>query len=163
MRQPDVSADRVGGLAGRHVLVTGGSGFIGRHVVAELIADGAEVRVIDLRPHPDPKVDIVLGDLADPDVLGEGLAGGCDAVVHLAAVTSVLRSVQQPELTYQTNVAATHGLLDGARKAGVTALAFASTNAVTGPMEEPAITERPTHRPLTPYGATKAAAEVMMP
>jgi UDP-glucose 4-epimerase len=131
-------------------------------MVAELAADGAHVRVIDLKPHPDPEVEIVQGDLADPDVLSAALDGGFDAVVHLAAVTSVLRSIEQPELTYRTNVAATHGLLEGARKAGVSALAFASTNAVTGPMEASAITERATLKPLTPYGATKAAAEMLM-
>jgi UDP-glucose 4-epimerase len=131
-------------------------------MVAELTADGAHVRVIDLKPHPDPSVEIVQGDLADADVVAEALRGGFDAVVHLAAVTSVLRSIEQPELTYRTNVQATHGLLEGARKAGVKALAFASTNAVTGPMEAPAITEKATLKPLTPYGATKAAGEMLM-
>ena len=88
--------------------------------------------------------------------------GGFDSVVHLAAVTSVLRSLQQPELTYRTNVAGTALVLEGARKAGVSSLAFASTNAVTGPMEAPAITEAATLRPLTPYGSTKAAGEMLM-
>ena len=157
-----MSAVTSSGLSGRRVLVTGGSGFIGRHMVAELTADGAEVRVIDLKAHPDPTVDLVQGDLADADVLAEALRGGIDAVVHLAAVTSVLRSIEQPELTYRTNVQATHGLLEGARKAGVKALAFASTNAVTGPMDAPAITEQATLKPLTPYGATKAAGEMLM-
>jgi UDP-glucose 4-epimerase len=156
------AAAEAAALDGRRVLVTGGSGFIGRHMVAGLAAAGAHVRVVDLQPHPDPAVELVQGDLADPDVLAAALAGGFDAVVHLAAVTSVLRSLEHPELTYRTNVAATHGLLEGARKAGVKALAFASTNAVTGPMEAPAITEAATLKPLTPYGATKAAAEMLM-
>jgi UDP-glucose 4-epimerase len=150
------------GLAGRRILVTGGSGFIGRHVVAELAADGAQIRVVDLKPHPDPDVEIVLGDLADPDVVEASLEGGVDGVVHLAAVTSVLRSLEHPDATYRTNVHATHGLLEGARQAGATALVFASTNAVTGPMEQPAINERATLKPLTPYGATKAAGEMLM-
>ncbi len=59
-------------------------------------------------------------------------------------------------------MAGTHHVLEGARAAGVKALVFASTNAVTGPMEEPAITERAALRPLTPYGATKAAGEMLM-
>jgi UDP-glucose 4-epimerase len=152
----------VGGLDGRRILVTGGSGFVGRRVVAELAGDGALVRVLDLQPHPDPAVEIVLGDLADQEVLRSALEGGVDAVVHLAAVTSVLRSLEHPQLTFRTNVAATAALLEAARAAGATALAFASTNAVTGPMEAPAITETATLRPLTPYGATKAAAEMLM-
>ncbi len=149
-------------LRGRRILVTGGSGFIGRHVVADLLGVGAHVRVVDLQPHPDPEVEMVRGDIADPAVLDASLEGGFDAVVHLAAVTSVLRSLEHPELTYRTNVAATAALLEAARSAGVTALAFASTNAVTGPMEAPAITESATLRPLTPYGSTKAAAEMLM-
>jgi UDP-glucose 4-epimerase len=144
------------------VLVTGGSGFIGRHVVSTLTAAGAHVRVVDLQAHPDPEVDIVRGDISDPEVIEAAFDGGFDGVVHLAAVTSVLRSVQRPELTYQTNVAGTHRVLEGARAAGVRALVFASTNAVTGPMLDPAITERSSLRPLTPYGATKAAGEMMM-
>lgn len=157
-----MSASTSEGLSGQRVLVTGGSGFIGRHMVAELAAAGAHVRVVDLEPHPDPDVEIVQGDLAAPEVLEASLDGGLHAVVHLAAVTSVLRSLEQPELTYRTNVAATVGLLEAARKAGVKSLAFASTNAVTGPMDGPAITEAATLAPLTPYGATKAAGEMLM-
>ncbi len=151
-----------GGLHGRRVVVTGGSGFIGRHVVAELQSAGARVRVVDLAPHPNPAVDIVLGDIADRQVLERTLDGGCDAIVHLAAVTSVLRSLEHPELTYHTNVEGTALLLEAARSADVQALAFASTNAVTGPMKAAAITEDATLEPLTPYGATKAAAEMLM-
>jgi UDP-glucose 4-epimerase len=149
-------------LAGRRVLVTGGSGFIGRHVVSELTADGAQVRVIDLQPHADPSVDIVVGDIADPAALESAFAGGIDSIVHLAAVTSVLRSLEHPELTFRTNVAGTHALLEAGRAAGAGSLAFASTNAVTGPMEEPKITERARLRPMTPYGSTKAAGEMLM-
>ncbi len=157
-----MSSSGSGGLAGSRILVTGGSGFIGRHAVSVLSAAGAHVRVVDLQPHPDPSVEIVLGDLTDPDVLDAALQGGLDSVVHLAAVTSVLRSLEQPELTYRTNVAATAALLEGSRTAGASTLVFASTNAVTGPMEAPKISETATLRPLTPYGSTKAAAEMLM-
>lgn len=151
-----------GVLAGQRVLVTGGSGFIGRQAVAALTAAGAQVRVVDLQAHPDPDVEVVRGDIADAEVIEAAFDGGFDGVVHLAAVTSVLRSVQLPELTFQTNVSGTHRVLEGARAAGVRSLVFASTNAVTGPMRDPAITERSSLRPLTPYGATKAASEMLM-
>jgi UDP-glucose 4-epimerase len=150
-------------LAGRTILVTGGSGFIGRQVVRSLTEEGARVRVVDLLPHPDPSVDVITGDIADPATIDRCFADvGIDGVVHLAAVTSVLKSIEQPELTYQTNVAGTHRLLEGARQAGVRALAFASTNAVTGPMTAPKITEGQRLAPMTPYGATKAAGEMLM-
>jgi UDP-glucose 4-epimerase len=157
-----VSDSGTGGLGGRRILVTGGSGFIGRRVVSELSADGARVRVVDLQPHPDPDVDIVQGDICDPAILEQAFADGVDSVIHLAAVTSVLRSLEQPERTYRTNVEGTHRVLEAARAAGTGSLAFASTNAVTGPMDAPAITEAATLRPLTPYGATKAAGEMLM-
>jgi UDP-glucose 4-epimerase len=149
-------------LDGRRVLVTGGSGFIGRHAVAELARAGAVVRVVDLKPHPDPGVDIVVGDIGDAEVLEAAFDGGVDSVLHLAAVTSVLRSVENPGATFETNVAGTHALLEAARAAGVRSLVFASTNAVTGPMDAPAIVETAALRPLTPYGATKAAGEMLM-
>jgi UDP-glucose 4-epimerase len=149
-------------LTGRRVLVTGGSGFIGRRVVSELAADGAQVRVVDLQPHPDPAVDVVIGDIADPAVLARAFDGGCDSIVHLAAVTSVLKSIEQPELTFNTNVIGTNAVLDAGHQAGATSLAFASTNAVTGPMTAPKISEAAVLNPLTPYGSTKAAGEMLM-
>lgn len=149
-------------LAGRRILVTGGSGFIGRRVVSKLAADGAEIRVVDLQPHPDPSVEVVVGDIGDAEVLKRAFDGGFQSVVHLAAVTSVLRSVEQPELTFRTNVAGTNLLLAAAKEAGVGSLAFASTNAVTGPMTAPRISEAAVLNPLTPYGATKAAGEMLM-
>jgi UDP-glucose 4-epimerase len=151
-----------GDVTGRRILVTGGSGFIGRHVVAQMTEGGATVRVVDRQPHPDPSVDIVLGDITDRAVVDRAMAGGIDSVVHLAAETSVLRSVQRPEETFTTNILGTQNVLEAARVAGVSSLAFASSNAVTGPMEEPAITERSRLRPLTPYGSTKAAGEMLM-
>jgi len=157
-----VSAGPAAGLDGRRILVTGGSGFIGRHVVSDLRGAGAHVRVVDLQAHPDPEVEIVRGDITERDVLDAAFEGGFDGIVHLAAVTSVLRSLEHPELTYRTNVAATASLLEAGRAAGASALVFASTNAVTGPMEAPAISESATLRPLTPYGATKAAGEMLM-
>ena len=74
----------------------------------------------------------------------------------------MLKSVQEPERTFQTNVVGTNAVLEAGREAGVTSLAFASTNAVTGPMTAPKISEAAVLNPLTPYGSTKAAGEMLM-
>jgi len=97
------------------VLVTGGSGFIGRRLVAALLDSGAEVTVADKHEPSVPGVSAVVGDLREPSVADQAVAPGTDAIVHLAAVTSVLRSIEDPVGTYETNVAATAGLLELAR------------------------------------------------
>ena len=144
------------------VLVTGGAGFIGRRVVRALLAEGHEVTVADLRAFPDPQVRSVIGDLCDADVPGRAVRPGTDAVIHLAAHTSVLASVQDPVSTYRLNVDATARLLELARENDVRAFLLASTNAVTGNVGRAVITEQTVLRPLTPYGATKAAAEMLL-
>lgn len=149
-------------LAGASVLVTGGAGFIGGHVVRALREAGARVSVADRIPHSDPQVRSVVGDLCDPAVRREAVAPGLDGVVHLAAVTSVLRSIEDPAGVYRLNVEATAGLLEEARERGVSRFLFASTNAVTGDVGTAPITTRTPLRPLTPYGATKAAAEMLL-
>jgi UDP-glucose 4-epimerase len=148
------------------VLVTGGAGFIGRHVVKTLLECGAEITVADKQPFPEGIVKdefrTVLGDLRDPEVAARALDPGTDAVVHLAALTSVLRSVEDPADTYDVNVAVTANLLELARKREVETFLLASTNAVVGNVGRSVITEQTPMRPLTPYGATKAAAEMML-
>jgi UDP-glucose 4-epimerase len=148
------------------VLVTGGAGFIGRRVVKTLLDSGADVTVADKQPFPDGVVAggvrVIRGDLRDPDIAARALRAGTEAVVHLAAVTSVLRSVEDPAGTYAENVAVTANLLELARKHAVGTFLFASTNAVAGDVGHQVITERTPLRPLTPYGATKAAAEMLL-
>jgi UDP-glucose 4-epimerase len=146
------------------VLVTGGAGFIGRRVVRALLAEGHEVTVADLRAFPDPDVRTVIGDLCNPDVAARAVQLGTDVIIHLAAVTSVLASVQDPVSTHLLNVDATARLLELARENETGTLLLASTNAVVGGGSAPGevITERTVLRPLTPYGATKAAGELLL-
>jgi UDP-glucose 4-epimerase len=145
------------------VLVTGGAGFIGRRVVAALLAEGAEVTVADLKTYTgDDSVRVVTGDLVEPSVADQAVAPGTDTIIHLAARTSVLESLQDPEAYYRNNVALTAGLLELARQRGVGTLLFASTNAVVGNVGQTLITEQAPLRPLTPYGATKAASEMLI-
>jgi UDP-glucose 4-epimerase len=149
-------------MEGAQVLVTGGSGFIGSRLVSALLAAGASVAVADLKPHPDPRVTSLVGDLCDPRAREAAVTPGLDGIVHLAAITSVLRSVEDPAGVYRLNVDATAGLLELARERGVPRVIFASTNAVTGDVGSASITEDMPLRPLTPYGATKAAAEMLL-
>jgi UDP-glucose 4-epimerase len=144
------------------VLVTGGTGFIGRRLVRSLVEAGTEVTVLDQRPFPDTGVPSVIGDICDESVLTRAVKPGTDAIFHLAAITSVVKSIDDPAGTYQTNVAATAGLLELARTTGVKAFLLASTNAVIGNVGEAVISERSPMRPISPYGATKAAGEVLL-
>jgi UDP-glucose 4-epimerase len=149
-------------LTGERILVTGGAGFLGRSVVPALAAAGALVSVVDQRAYPDPRIPTVVGDLRDPEVRDAAVAPGLTGIVHLAAVTSVLGSLADPVLVHQVNVAATAGLLELARLRRVPRFLMSSTNAVTGDVGDATIDEERAPRPLTPYGATKAAAEMLL-
>lgn len=167
--RPDVQRPRIDQPG--TVLVTGGSGFIGRAVVAELRGRGQPVLVIDRAPLPaslahDEGVRLIRAELTDPSTLSGALdslpaGGSVSAIVHLAAVTSVLGSVAEPMETYRQNVELTQHLLETARTAGIGHFVFASTNAVVGDVAGEVITEQLAPTPLTPYGATKAAAEML--
>jgi UDP-glucose 4-epimerase len=148
----------------RRVLITGGCGFIGRAVVREFQSTGVSVTVVDRQDPEGPRdgVTYVVGDLRDSDVRDEAVAPGTVGIIHLAALTSVLRSVEHPRQTYADNVAVTQELLELARVRGVHRFLFASTNAVVGDVGTTVITEQLPLRPLTPYGATKAACEVLL-
>ena len=144
------------------VLVTGGSGFIGRRLVRALLETGADVTVADLRAFPDDAVRSVVGDLCDPSVVASAVRPGTQVIIHLAAVTRVLLSIEDPAGTHALNVTATAGLLEQARIKEVASFVLASTNAVTGDVGSATISEQIPLRPLTPYGATKAAGEMLL-
>ena len=144
------------------VLVTGGAGFIGRRVVRALLAEGHEVTVADLRAFGDPEARSVTGDLCDPGVPERAVRPETDVIIHLAAITSVLASVNDPVSTHRLNVDATARLLEVARENEVGTFLLASTNAVVGNVGSAVISEQAALRPLTPYGATKAAGEMLL-
>jgi UDP-glucose 4-epimerase len=143
------------------VLVTGASGFIGSALVAALRAAGRDVVAVDVQPFPDPTIRAIVGDLRDAAVVEAAMECAPEAIFHLAARTSVLESVKDPQGVYEVNVDVTQRLLERARAVGVGSFVFASTNAVAGETSGARIDEATPLRPLTPYGATKAAAEML--
>src|SRR3954452_24581474 len=114
-------------LRGSSLLVTGGSGFIGSHVVDRLLAAGHRPRIFDVRPsafHPD--VDAVEADLNDLDQVCAALRG-CDAVIHLAASADVNEVFADPVDAETRNVRGTLHVLEGVRRCGVGRVVYAST------------------------------------
>jgi UDP-glucose 4-epimerase len=150
-------------------LVTGGAGFIGSHLADALVAGGHEVHVVDdLSSGRVENLEVALArgaELHVEDVTDAAwmidLAGIVrpDVVFHLAAQIDVRRSVDDPAFDAGVNVAGTAAVLDAARRAGTERLVLASTAAVYGVPHELPTTESAPVAPLSPYGASKAAAE----
>ena len=145
-------------------VVTGGSGFIGSHVVDRLQAAGYEARIFDLveSPHHSPgEVETVLGDLCDPNAVRRAIAG-CDAVLHLAAVADVDQVTRDPAHADRVNVRGTQSLLDGMREAGSARFVYASTIWVYGDATGPEAVDEdaPLALPKHFYTATKIAGEM---
>jgi UDP-glucose 4-epimerase len=142
------------------ILVTGGAGFIGSHLVDLLVAEGFEVRVVDnlstgnlknISSHLDSgNVDFVRGDLRDVNVVKNSLEGVW-AVVHMAALVSVPLSIQDPKLTYDINLVGTLNILRASAKAGVKKFVFISSCAVCGDPESLPVTELTEPKPISPY------------
>jgi UDP-glucose 4-epimerase len=147
------------------VLVTGGAGFIGSHLVAALLEREHRVRVLDdfssgrrelLPAHP--ALEVLAGDIRDPAALERAVAG-TDVIFHQGALRSVPRSVEEPFEYHDVNATGTLRLLLAARAAGVRRLVFASSSSVYG--DQPTMPLRETHRPMpiSPYGASKLIGE----
>src|SRR5215212_4988350 len=163
----------------RNVLVTGGAGFIGSHLVARLLAEGQwRVTVVDdFNDFYDPalkrrNVGPHLGgegfalreaDIRDRAALGEVFKEtSFDCIVHLAARAGVRPSLAEPVLYIETNVNGTVNLLELAREHGVGQFVFGSSSSVYGENEKvPFAEDDPVTRPISPYAATKAAGELL--
>ena len=147
-------------------LVTGGAGFIGSHLVQHLVAAGHDVVVLDdlstgrrenLTPVAD-RIRLLVGSVTDVEMCGRAMEG-VDCVLHHAAVTSVERSVREPLAAHEVNTTGTVNVLLAAGDAGVRRVVFAgSTSAYGNPADLPNHEDDRTH-PLSPYAASKLAAE----
>jgi len=150
------------------VLVTGGAGFIGSHLVDRLLGMGCEVVVLDsfrtgkmenVSQHlKSDRFRLVEGDVRDKRVVRDGM-DGVDAVVHLAALISVDESVNNPVETREINVTGTLNVLEEARRQGVKRFVYASSTAVYGEGNSLPLKEDYPPRPISPYAASKASAE----
>src|SRR5471032_969020 len=149
------------------ILITGGAGFIGSHLVDALLAKGHAVRVLDdlstgkrsNLPLDNPAVQLIVGDVADAERVARA-AEGCQAVVHLAAVASVQASVDDPVRTHQSNFIGTLNVCEAMRKASIKRVVFASSAAVYGNNGEgEAISEDTAKSQLTPYASDKLSSE----
>lgn len=148
------------------ILVTGGAGFIGGHLVDALLDAGASVRVIDnfstgRREVLAPKlsrIELVEGDLCDPEATARAVHG-VDTVFHEAAVPSVSRSLVDPVNSNRANVTGTVELLQACRVAGVRKLVYAASSSAYGDTEVLPKVETMTPKPLSPYAVSKLAGE----
>lgn len=149
----------------KNVLITGGAGFIGRHLAAHLVNRGdVAVTVFDneslgSREHLDlERIRFIKGDLRNRDELRAALEGQ-EAVVHLAADTRVMDSIENPAYNFESNVVGTFNLFELCRELGVQRIVAASTGgAILGEVEPP-VHEEMAPRPTSPYGASKLMLE----
>ncbi|WP_018718801.1 UDP-glucose 4-epimerase GalE [Arhodomonas aquaeolei] len=148
------------------ILVTGGAGYIGSHVVHELLAGGHEVVVYDNLSTGHAwavgEASLVVADLADRETLASVLREGFDAVMHFAAHIVVPESIADPLRYYANNTGNTLGLLTEVTAAGVPQFVFSSTAAVYGIPETELVSEDTPLAPINPYGASKMMSERML-
>jgi UDP-glucose 4-epimerase len=148
------------------VLVTGGAGFIGSHLVESLVADGFAVRVLDnlstgrrsnLKPVAN-RLTLIEGDVRDRETV-DAAAQACDLIFHLAAVVSVPQTVDDPVATAAVNSTGTLHVLEAAHRKAVSRVVLASSCAVYGDNPELPLGEEERPRPLSPYALQKLTGE----
>lgn len=155
-----------------HYLVTGGAGFIGSHIVRTLLEQGAKVRVLDnfstgkrenlsglIEQYSSSKFEVLEGDLRNSTIVQDAVRD-VDIIFHEAAFVSVPESMEKPRVCFEVNVAATAGLFDAAREAGVRRVVVASSAAVYGESDALPLKETTPTQSLSPYAASKRTDEI---
>ena len=151
-------------LSTQHILVTGGAGFVGSHLVDRLLADGAAVTVVDnlssgSRERVADDATLVEADLTEPDAL-DGVLNGVDLVFHLAA--SKLVDTDRPHGQFDDNTQMTRNLLEAMADADVTEIAYTSSSTVYGEAPRPTPEDFAPLEPISVYGASKLADEGLL-
>jgi UDP-glucose 4-epimerase len=152
-------------------LITGGAGFIGSHLVDQLLAAGYKVRVLDnfsvgrkenLAHHAsNPNLEIIAGDVNDFDIVSSAMHE-IDTVFHLAARADIVPSIEMPEVYYQANVNGTFNVMQAARKEEVRKVIYASSSSCYGMTDEIPTTEAAPTQPQYPYALTKYLGEQIL-
>jgi dTDP-glucose 4,6-dehydratase len=150
------------------ILITGGCGFIGSHLVEKVLSAGYDVRVFGLvcplenveHLVKENRIEFVRGDVTDPAVCTK-VVKGCDVVSHLAALTSVDQTLYDPKPFWEVNVKGTFNLLDAAREEGIERFHLHSTCQMLGDIEFPYKADEnwPIHMPMSPYAVSKFSSE----
>lgn len=148
------------------VLITGGAGFIGSHLLEALLGRGDAVTVVDdfstgKRENLSPfqgRFELIEGSVADPQVAEQSVRG-MDFVLHQAALGSVPRSVDEPAASHAANLTGTLLLLDASRRSGVRRFVYASSSSIYGDTPELPKRETMSPNPMSPYAVTKLGGE----
>src|SRR6202521_2053920 len=150
------------------VLVTGGAGYIGSHMVHALVEAGESVVVIDnlstgFSTFLPEGVPLFIGDAADENLV-EGViaAHKVESIIHFAGSVVVPDSMRDPLGHYRNNTMTTRSLLNAAVKCGVNRFIFSSTAAVYGNPDQVPVAESAPTRPMSPYGSSKLMTEIML-
>ena len=150
------------------ILVAGGAGYIGSHMVLELLDRGEEVVVLDdlstgFRWAIPEGVPLIVGDFGDQDLVAKTIAQhSVEEIIHFAAKIVVPESVARPLVYYLNNTAKARTLLETAVNSGVKRFIFSSTAAVYGDPQQNPVTEDETLKPMSPYGRSKLMVEWML-
>ncbi|GGA48377.1 NAD-dependent epimerase/dehydratase family protein [Okeania sp. KiyG1] len=150
----------------KKVLVTGGEGFIGSHLVRFLLNNGVDAKVYDNLSSGSWKnlasiqseIEVIESDVRNFDALVVAMEG-VDSIFHLAALVSVPKSVNNPRLTYEINAEGTLNVLSAALKSDVSRVVISSSCAVYGDRNQPPLKETDLPMPKSPYAASKLTAE----
>jgi UDP-glucose 4-epimerase len=150
----------------KNILITGGLGFIGRHLVTSLLDKGHNIIILDnLYHNQSPEdfkwihsVNFIKGDIRDLETVNNATKN-IDIIFHLAALSNVRESIENPDYCYSTNVTGTYNILNSAVKNNVKKVIFSSSREVYGNQSILPVKEEAKLIPINIYGATKACAE----